>query len=116
MRKTKDQKELHDVLALAIEARDAAYSLFSRRLDTQRNVESFIGLRDAFNLLKDACEVLQTALDQATEVKSSDQNSVIDEIFVRSGRATVVRDSKEFSTPAKLAVVLQLPKNDRNGK
>jgi hypothetical protein len=109
MKATKDQKDLNEVLAFATEARDEAYSLFSRRLDTQRNVESFIGLRDAFMLLKDACDTLQKAALGATETKSSNKLSVANEIMVRSGRATVVQDCENISTSKKLAIVLPFP-------
>lgn len=112
MRKTKDQRELQDILALATDAMDEAYSLFSRRLDTQRNVESFIGLKDAFNLMKSACDVLQAAIDQATETRSSDQNSVMDEIMVRSGRMTIARDADELGATKKPGTVLPFPKID----
>jgi hypothetical protein len=90
MKTTKDQRDLTKVLELAIEARDAAYALFSKRLDTQRNVDSFIGLRDAFNALKTACEILESSVVQATAVKAADQYSLMTEIMVRSGRATVI--------------------------
>jgi len=52
MRRTKDQRDLEEVLATAREARDIAYKLFGRRLDTQRNVNSFILLRDSFVQVK----------------------------------------------------------------
>jgi len=42
MRKTKDQKDLQNILDETAVACDHAYSLFSRRLDTCRNVDSFI--------------------------------------------------------------------------
>ncbi len=88
MRKTKDQKDLSEVLVSAQNARDAAHSLFGRRLDTRRNVGSFIALCEAFNRLKDACDVIEKAIEQATETKSSDQNSVSLEIMVRKGVVT----------------------------
>lgn len=114
MRKTKDQKELQDIFALATDARDAAYSLFSRRLDTQRNVESFIGLIESFNLLKAACEILQTAVDRATETKSSNQYSVCLEIAIRNGSAIVIQNSEKLTKPEKLGIVLQFPTKPTN--
>lgn len=112
MRKTKDQRELSAILAQAITARDSAYSLFSRRLDTQQNVESFIGLRDALVLLRQACEVLESAVDEAIEDKSSQQNSVMDEIMGRSGKAVIVQDDEyqKSSNPKGPALILDFPK------
>jgi len=93
---------------LAEEARDAAFSLFSRRLDTQRNVDSFILLRDAFNLMRRSCEALNAAIDKATETRSSDQNDVATEIMVRSGRARIVTEDKQ-PAPRKPGIVVPFP-------
>lgn len=90
MRTTKDQRDLAEILTLAAQAKDAAFSLFSRNLDSRRNVESFIDLRDAFNLLKDAAALLQQAVDGATETRASGGLSVMDEIMVRSGWVSIV--------------------------
>lgn len=109
MSKTKDQRDLQAVLVLAKEASDAAYSLFSRRLDTRRNIESFILLRDAFNMLKDACEALREAEDKATDTKASSQTSVSDEILIRSGRATIVGEGDEPDRPQSACQVLPFP-------
>lgn len=92
--KTKDQRDLAEILSLTKEAEQDAYSLFSRRLDTRRNVESFIALRDAFNLLKDAAALLQQAVDGATESRASGDLSVMDEIMVRSGRISMVENEE----------------------
>lgn len=94
MRRTKDQKELHEILMLANEARDNAYSLFSRRLDTRRNVDSFILLGNAFNLLKQACNALQEAESKAIETKATAQVGVLDEIMIRTGRAKIVDEDR----------------------
>lgn len=113
MRKTKDQKDLQAVLKAATDARDAAYSLFSRRLDTRRNLNSFIALRDAFNSLKTACTQMQQAVDQATEAKSSDKNTVMEEIMVRSGRMVIVDDPEKPDDPIRQAgpaTILDFPK------
>lgn len=113
MRKTKDQKDLQAVLKAATDARDAAYSLFSRRLDTRRNLDSFIALRDAFNSLKMACAQLQQSVDLATEAKSSDQNTVMEEIMVRSGRMIIVDEPEKAGDPtsqAGPATILDFPK------
>jgi hypothetical protein len=87
---------LERILQRAQDARDGAFDLFARRVDTRRNVDSFILLRDAFNRLNDACNLLDQAMKKATEAKSSDQNSVADEIMVRSGRMRIL----DASTPA----------------
>jgi methyl-accepting chemotaxis protein len=105
---TRDQRQLREILMLAEEARDAAYSLFSRRLDTQRNVDSFILLRDAFNLMRRSCETLNAAIDKATETRSSDQNDVATEIMVRSGRARVIIED-ERPAPRKPGTVVPFP-------
>jgi hypothetical protein len=94
VKRTKDQRDLDEVLTYVTEARNVAYDLFRRRLDTQRNVNSFILLRDAFVLLREACDRLEDAVKQATELKSSDQLSVADEIGVRSGRPKVVSETE----------------------
>ncbi|RZI41524.1 hypothetical protein EGT07_18255 [Herbaspirillum sp. HC18] len=94
MRQTKDQRDLAKVLIYATEARDVAYDLFSRRVDTRRNVNSFILLRDAFILMRQACELLDAAAKQAMESKSSDQLCVADEIGVRSGRLKIVAETE----------------------
>ncbi|HLO63285.1 MAG TPA: hypothetical protein VK165_10025 [Azonexus sp.] len=90
MGKTKDQKDLQAILDISVQARNEAYSLFSRRLDTKRNHDSFIALRDAFNLLNDATALLRRAVDGATDTKASSDITVMDEIMVRSGRAVIV--------------------------
>lgn len=109
MRKTKDQRDLQAILDLTNEAKDAAYSLFARRLDTRRNIESFILLRNAFNLLKDACEALRNAEAKATDVKTSSPTSVNEEILIRSGRATIEDSSEETKQAPTQAVVLPFP-------
>jgi hypothetical protein len=109
VKRTKDQRDLDEVLTYSIEARNVAYDLFRRRLDTQRNVNSFILLRDAFVLLKEACERLDDAVKQATEAKSSDQLSVTDEIGVRSGRLKIIRKTGVKAPSNTLADVLLFP-------
>lgn len=90
MGKTKDQKDLQAILEISVAARNEAYSLFSRRLDTRRNHDSFIALRDAFNLLNDATALLKKAVEGATDTRASSKITVMDEIMVRSGRAVIV--------------------------
>src|ERR1700730_8488145 len=115
MRRTKDQRDLEQILEYARDARDVAYSLFSRRLDTQRNVNLFILLRDAFVNLKEACELLENAVAQATEMKSSDQNSVMEEIGVRSGTIKIIREGEQNSLPRRgpKARVLRFPSDKK---
>lgn len=105
MRKTKDQKDLQAILDLTKEASDAAYSLFSRRLDTQRNVESIMLLCDAVNHLEDACKALQEAEAKATETKSSSQSGALTEIMLKSGRMKLV-DGNHESTDDRSADIL----------
>jgi len=110
MRRTKDQRDLEQVLGYAQEAQGAAYDLFRRRLDTQRNVNSFILLRDALIQLKEACELIERSIELATELKPSDQNSVMDEIGVRSGMLIVAtNDEIEKRHGGKKAAVLPFP-------
>ena len=104
MKQTEDQRDLEQVLEYAIEAREVAYDLFSRRLKTQRNASSFILLREAFVRLKEACRLLERGVKQATESRSSDQPGVGDEMALRSGRWIVVPESeakaRHSDTPA----------------
>ena len=109
MRSTKDQKELHEILMLANKVMDNAYSLFSRRLDTRRNVDSFVLLGDAFNLLKQACNALQEAESKVPETKATAQVGVLDEIMVRTGRAKIVDEGSEADNQQTLGVVLPFP-------
>ena len=113
MRRTKDQKELHEILVLATEARDSAYSLFSRRLDTRRNVDSFVFLGDAFNLLKQACSALQEAESKATETKATAQVGVLDEIMIRTGKAKIVDDDSDGGSGSRQTPGVVLPFPDR---
>ncbi|HLO61723.1 MAG TPA: hypothetical protein VK165_02035 [Azonexus sp.] len=94
MGKTKDQKDLQAILEISVAARNEAYSLFSRRLDTRRNHDSFIALRDAFNLLNDTTALLKKAVDGATDTRASSDITVMDEIMIRSGRAVMVSDNE----------------------
>lgn len=94
MGKTKDQKDLQAILDISAHARNEAYSLFSRRLDTRRNHDSFIALRDAFNLLNDATALLKKAVEGATDTRASSDITVTEEIMVRSGRAVMVSDNE----------------------
>jgi hypothetical protein len=116
MGRTKDQRDLEQVLEHVRDARDVAYGLFRRRLDTQRNVNAFILLRDAFVCLKEACELLEEATKTASELKSSDQNSVIDEIGVRSGRLKIVGKPERESPPRGKASVLLFRSDKKKGK
>lgn len=109
MRKTKDQKDLLEILALTQAASDAAYSLLSRRLDARRNIDSFIRLRDAFNMLKGACEALQESENKATDSKATSQTSVMDEILIRCGRMKVIDESDEIADSATPGPVLPFP-------
>ena len=110
MRRTKDQKEIGDVLELARAAEFAAYSLFSRRLDTRRNIDSFILLRDAFKMLEQARKTLHEAEAKAIDSKASSETSVMDEIMIRSGRMEIVDGSDERLQMPVEAVVLPFPK------
>lgn len=105
MRKTKDQRELHGLLVLAEEVTAAAYSLFSRRLDTRRNVESTMLLCDAVNHLEKACKALQDAEAKATETKSNSQFGALTEIMLKSGRMKLVGGNNE-STDDRSADIL----------
>ncbi len=105
----KDQKDLQSILDLAQEAAGAAYNLMSRRLDTRRNVESFILLQDAFNKLKAACDTLQDAKDKAIDKKATSSTSVMEEIMIRAGRMTMADASSETEIPHRPGVVLPFP-------
>lgn len=103
MEKTKDQKDLQAILEISVAARNEAYSLFSRRLDTRRNHDSFIALRDAFNLLNDATTLLKKAVEGATDSRASSDITVAEEIMIRSGRAIIVSgdEARLDGTPPK---------------
>lgn len=89
---SRDQRQLREILALAQEASDAAYDLHSRRLDTSRNIDSFILLVGAVNLLEKVCKILETAVAKATETKSSGKNTLTTEILARAARAQGIDD------------------------
>lgn len=116
MGKTKDQKDLQAILDISVQARNEAYSLFSRRLDSKRNHDSFIALRDAFNLLNDAASLLQKAVEGATETRASSDITVMDEIMIRSGRATIVADDEDRQAGTQpedgpgMATIVDLPR------
>lgn len=116
MGKTKDQKDLQAILDISAHARSEAYSLFSRRLDTRRNHDSFIALRDAFNLLNDATALLKKAVEGATDTRASSDITVTEEIMVRSGRAIIVsgdEDGHDGNHPGDgrgMATIVEFPK------
>lgn len=102
MRRTRDQRDLEEVLEFARDARGVAYDLFRRRYDTRRNVDSFILLRDALVRLERSCVLLERSVEKATELKSSDQNSVSEEIGVRSGRLRIEDEPQKTRGPASI--------------
>ena len=110
MRRTKDQIEIGHIIELAKAAELAAYSLFSRRLDAQRNIDSFLLLREAFKMLEEAREVLEEAEFRARDSKASSETTVMEEILIRGGRLSIVDRGDEPAQMLVEAVVLPFPK------